>query len=90
MQANSKMDAAREATSNIDAVLSDAMYELEYHLYEPRNAYGCHDDIKEVKQDMSAAIEKLQKALRMIDEVNWPNDSEFEGILGEEGFYVIP
>lgn len=90
MQTSPKMDAAREATSNIDAVLNDAMYELEYHLYEPRNAYGCHDDIKEVKQGMSAAIEKLHKALSMIEEVNWPDDSEFEDILGEEGFYVFP
>lgn len=90
MQTNPKMDAAREATLNIDAVLYDAMIEMEYHLYEPRNAYGCHDDIKEVTRDMSTAIEKLNKALSMIEEVKWPDDSEFEEILGEEGFYVFP
>lgn len=90
MQTNPKMDAAMEATSNIDAVLYDAMYELEYHLYEPRNAFGCHDDIKEVKRDMGTAIEKLCKALSMIDEVNWPKDKEFEKVLGDEGFYIFP
>lgn len=78
MRQNRKIDAAREASSKIGKALGDAIFELEFHFESPLNPHGCLNDIKGVKADIGTAIEVLEKALTMINEIDWPTDAEYE------------
>lgn len=84
MRNNPKIDAAREASSKIGKVVDDAMLELQFHFEAPLNGHGCLNDIKSVRDDTCTAIEHLQKALTMIDEINWPTDAEYDNAWAQK------
>ncbi|PCI38898.1 MAG: hypothetical protein COB46_10130 [Rhodospirillaceae bacterium] len=91
MQRNRKIDIAREATLKIESKVEDAVFELQFHFDGLRNGHGCLNYIKGVKKDMRTAIEKLETALAIVNETNWPTDDEYDEDLAQKqpNIYLI-
>ena len=91
MQRNQKISSAREATVKITAKVDDAISELEFHFDALRNEHGCLNFIEGVKEDMRTAIEKLETAVAIVNETDWPTDDEYDEALEQKqpNIYIV-